>query len=347
MRRLLLLLAVLTTFAVSCTTGSSDRANSPRTVPIGAGLQGPSGLTAVTFATGVANVAALTVDGQGRVWAASAAFEDAGTDAIYVIDREGATPHKVIADSHTPLGLLWMGAKLLVSQKEAVMAYSGFSGTAFATSRVVLQLPVGVGEVNGMALGPDGRIHLGISSPCDSCTPTNELSGSVVSFLPAGGDLRVDATGIRAPIGLAFRAATGALYVTMNQRDDLGAATPGDWVAVVEVGQSWGFPGCYGQGGPACATAPSPIAELDEHAAVSGIALITDQLGTAFQDVALVAEWTKGVVFAIHLDPDDGTGTEVEPFLSGLQNPVPVVAAPSGGVLVGDWSTGVIYLVTA
>ena len=37
------------------------------------------------------------------------------------------------------------------------------------------------------------------------------------------------------------------LLVTMNQRDDLGDQTPGDVLAVVQVGQAWGFPDCYGE----------------------------------------------------------------------------------------------------
>ncbi|HEY8765861.1 MAG TPA: hypothetical protein VIP09_01140 [Dehalococcoidia bacterium] len=55
--------------------------------------------------------------------------------------------------------------------------------------------------------------------------------------------------------------------MTMNQRDDLGDATPGDWLAVVQQGQEWGFPDCYGQGGDACTGVPAPIAALDKHAA--------------------------------------------------------------------------------
>jgi glucose/arabinose dehydrogenase len=346
MRRLLTILAAVVALAAGCSSGSG-RGAAPSIVSIGADLRGPSGLTATVLATGLPDVAALAVDGQGRVWAATAAFADGGTDAVYLLGPAGATPRRVITDSHTPLGLLWIGDTLYVSQHEAVVAYGGFDGTTFAASRVVLQLPTGVGEVNGMALGADGRIHLGISAPCDSCTPSNELSGAVVSFLPTGAGLRVDASGIRAPIGLAFRASTGALYVTMNQRDDLGDATPGDWLSVVADGQAWGFPDCYGQGGSGCAAAPAPVAELDQHAAVSGVVLLTGELGSAYGDVALVAEWTKGVVLAVRLNPYDATGATVEPFLTGFKNPVPVAAGPNGGVLVGDWSTGTVYLVTA
>ena len=85
----------------------------------------------------------------------------------------------------------------------------------------------------------------------------------------------------------------------MNQRDDLGEATPGDWLAVVRSGQDWGFPDCYGQGGSACDGVPTPVAELDEHAAVSGVAIVTGQLGATVGHAALVAEWSTGTVMQV------------------------------------------------
>ncbi len=117
-----------------------------------------------------------------------------------------------------------------------------------------MAFPPGTGENNGLALLPDGRIALGISAPCDHCEPTQQYSASVVTFAPDGTDIQVEASGIRAPVGLAVLPATGDLYVTMNQRDDLAEATPGDWLAVVRSGQDWGFPTCYGQADPACGT---------------------------------------------------------------------------------------------
>ena len=188
-------------------------------------------------------------------------------------------PSRCVRGLHTPLGLLWIGDSLYVASKERVDAYTGFDGTAFASERAVVSFPPGVGEVNGLALGPDGRIRLGISAPCDHCTPSSDLSGAVVSFVPDGTDVRSDATGIRAPIGLAYFPGTSELFVSMNQRDDLDDQTPGDWLSIVQPGQSWGFPDCYGQGGSVCAGTPGPVAELDEHAAVSGVAIVTRQLG--------------------------------------------------------------------
>ena len=65
----------------------------------------------------------------------------------------------------------------------------------------------------------------------------------------------------------------------MNQRDDLGEHTPGDLLAIPQRGQDWRFPGCYGQGVPACTGVPEAVAVLDKHAAVGDVAIVTGQLG--------------------------------------------------------------------
>jgi glucose/arabinose dehydrogenase len=168
---------------------------------------------------------------------------------------------------------------------------------------------------------------MGVSASCDHCTPASKWSAAVVSFDPDGTDLRIVASGIRAPFGLAY--ASGKLYVTMNQRDDLGDRTPGDWLAVVRNGQDWGFPDCYGEGGAACRGVPAPLAVLDKHAAAGGVAVVGSK--------AYVAEWQTGNVLRVELDSG-----KVSTFLTSLENPLPV-AATEGALLVGDWSSGTIY----
>ena len=325
--------------------GGSDPATRAATlVDIGQGLKGPSGLAATTYATGLTHIAAIAFDDHARLWAATADYSDAGDDALYVVTAVGATPLKVVGALHTPLGLLWHQQSLYVASKEKVEAYAGFDGTGFASHTTVVSLPSGVGEVNGLVLAPDGRIQLGISAPCDHCTPALEQSAAIISFDPDGSDQRVDAKGIRAPISLAYFPNTSDLFVTMNHRDDLGDATPGDWLAVVQPGQSWGFPDCYGQGGPACADVPSPVAELDKHAAVDGVAIVTGQLGTTVGTSAIVAEWATGKIVRVALTKTGSTYTgAVSTFITGMHNPVPVVLAGDGALFTGDWATGTIY----
>ena len=112
--------------------------------------------------------------------------------------------------------------------------------------------------------------------------------------------------------------------------------------------QAWGFPACYGQGGSVCDGVPAPVAELDAHAAVSGVAIVNGGLGPSIGPSALVAEWATGKVLRVGLAHEGTTYTgTVEPFLTGLTQPVPVATAPDGSVFVGDWGTGTIYRIAA
>jgi glucose/arabinose dehydrogenase len=335
--------------ACGATSGSTPTPTpaSPLT-NIGEGLRGPTGLSATTFATGLTHAAALAFDPEGRLWIATAAFTYEGTDGVYVVDHAGAAPIEVITGLRTPLGLLWYEGSLYVASTSQVGAYSDFNGTTFLEHRTILTLPSGSGEVNELVLAPDGEMLMGITAPCDHCTPSLAVSGSIVSFLPNGTDLEEFATRIRAPVGLEFYPGTDDLFVTMNQRDDLGVRTPGDWLAVVRQGQSWGFPECYGQGGTACGGVPAPAAVLDKHAAVSGVAIVTGQLGSGVGTKALVAEWAKGVVNAVALTKVGSTYTgTVSTFISGLEQPVPVILGPDNALYIGDWGRGIVYRVTA
>jgi glucose/arabinose dehydrogenase len=326
-------------------TGStSTRSHRVALVSIGAGLDGPAGLKATVYAKGPATTATFAFDTQGRLWLSAAGLETHPRDGVYLIAKPGARALKVISGLDDPLGLTWQDDRLYVASLGRVDAFGGFDGRRFTQHTRILDGPVAGGENNLLVAAPDGRLTMGVTATCDHCTPKSKWSGSIVSFRPDGSDLRLFASRIRAPVGLAYYPGTSDLLVTMNQRDDLGARTPGDWLALVKEGQDWGFPDCYGQGGSACAGVPAPIARLDKHAAVGGLAIVTGQLGPAVGTSAAVAEWETGRVQAVSLTRTGSTYEgSVSPLLTGIHNPLAVALAGDGSLLVGDWSTGTIY----
>jgi glucose/arabinose dehydrogenase len=333
---------------VLVTLASPVTAKAYAATSIGAGILGPSELSATVYARGVRHVSALAEDTEGRIWLATATGESDDDDAVLVVPSSGASPVTVIDDIDTPLGLVWLDDALYVARRSGVERYSDFDGTSFAEHHAVLTLADGVGTVHGLAQSSDGFFVVGVAAPCDACTPTSPWSASVVTFRPDGSDARVYASGIRAAVGLAYFPGTNDLFASVNQRDDLGARTPGDWLAVLADGQNWGFPKCYGQDTRACADVPEPVAELDEHAAVSGVAMLTGQLGARIGTGAVVAEWMTGKVRFVSLTKkgSDYRGT-VDQLLSGLSHPMPVLVTRDGALLVGDWGTGRIVRVAA
>ncbi len=346
MRALLSAIVCATAVVATACGGGSVDTGSIGSGSIGAGLSGPSDLKAVVATRGLSHVSALTLDTKGRLWATTSGSSTHATDGVFLVARPGARPVKVVSGLVAPLGLAWIGKQLFVSSLGRVTAYSGFDGSQFAQAKVILDGPVAGGENNNVVLAPDGRLVMGISASCDHCVPASKWSGSIVSFRSDGSGLALVASHVRAAYGLAYLPGTSTLFATMNQRDDLGARTPGDWLAVVRFGQDWGFPRCYGQQTRACVRQPKPAAVLDAHAAAGGLALLAAELGERYRSVALVAEWQLGVVKRVPLQTSGGTYTgKASMLLSGFEHPLPVLAAGSS-VLVGDWGSGIVYRIT-
>ncbi len=309
--------------AVLCLAACGGK--STKLVSIGEGLQGPPGTKATLYASGLPLQSAFAFDARGRLWVTTSGATTHGTDGVFLVSAPGAKPVRV-ASIRGPLGLVWVGSTLIVSSLGKVTAFGGLVATHFTRRETMVNGPVAGGENNNVIQAPNGRLVMGVSASRDHCVPASRWSASIVTFRPDGSGLQVFASRIRAAYGLAFYPGTSDLYATMNQRDDLGAKTPGDWLALVRKGQNWGFPACYGQ----CKLFPTPVAVLDPHAAAGGVAIL--------DGAALVSEWQFGKVQRLALPKGS-----VEPYLTGLKNPLPLLVAPDGAVLVGDWQTGRIY----
>ncbi len=152
-----------------------------------------------------------------------------------------------------------------------VTAFWGFDGRRFRRSRVIVDdLLTGLHRVNSIVPGPRGRFYLGVGSRFDNQCAAARLSGTVVSFRSDGKRLRAEATGLRNPYGLAFLPGTSTLLISDHGRDDLGLKRPDEEVNLVDVAgpaPDFGFPDCFGQGGPACSGTRPPLAKLAPHAA--------------------------------------------------------------------------------
>jgi len=350
LRGLVLVLPLLLLVLAGCGSGADTttrRSPAAALGPIGAGLDGPPGLHASVYAKGPHAVAAFAFDQQGRLWLTAAGLETHMGDGVYMIAAPGGSARRIVSGLDDPLGLAWYRGKLYAASVGRVDAYWGFNGSRFTEHQIILTGPMAQGENNLLVMGPDGRFLMGVSAKCDHCVPTSEWDGAIVSFRPNGSDLRLYAGRIRAPFGLAYYPGTSDLFVTMNQQDNLGAATPGDWLAVVDEDQDWRFPECHGQGGPDCAGVPEPVAVLDRHAAVGGVAFAAGQLGPAIANAAIVAEWNLAKVQQVAVTHAGAAGYHgtVAPFLTGIEHPLAVAFTPDHSLVIGDWATGTIYRV--
>ncbi len=297
------------------------------TIALAAALHVPHGYHARVYATGLQHPTAMAFGPDGRLYVA----EDVGK--VVAVSRGSTRPQPYLLRLVVPLGLLWRGRTLYVSETGKVEAFRG------RTRRVVVGgLPYGRHQQDAIVAGPDGRLYLGSGSTCDACAEEDRRSAAILSFRPDGSDLRVVARGLRNPYGLVFAGRT--LYATINGRDDLGDGEPAEEVVHVRTGASFGWPSCWASYAlrrltGRCAGVTPPVAYLEPHSSADGI--------VSWRGDLFVSEWGE------YLSSKHGRRVvrirrgRVTTFATGFDHPLALAVAPSGGLLAADWGRGVIY----
>jgi glucose/arabinose dehydrogenase len=322
----------------------------------------PPGFEVEGFARGIPHPSNLALDPQARLWVTSAEHVTARGDGVWMVPRLGARPRHVVRRLFSALGLLWHGGELYVSHvvpystvaspphRGRVVAYSGFDGRRFTRRRVVVEgIPTGRHRVDSLAAGPDGRIYLGVGSVYDARRSPQRLSATVLSFRPDGGELRVEARGLRNPYGLAFIPGTARLLVTEHGRDDLGLHRPPEEVNLVRTGgpaRWFGFPECWGQGGAPCRGATAPFVRLRAHSAPGGI-VVAQRFGR-YGRSAFVARYgssfrgnpSGGDVVRIALAARGRPHVRRFAAGFGLYDPLGLALGPRGRLYVSRWRSG-------
>jgi glucose/arabinose dehydrogenase len=169
-------------------------------------------------------------------------------------DGQHVERHVFLSELHSPIGMAVIGDHFYVADTDAVLEFPYAAGDTeiHAPPRKVVDLPAG--PINHhwtktLVASPDGKkLYVGVGS--NSNAGENGIAeetgrNAVWEIDPQTGAHRVFANGLRNPVGLAWQPESGALWVSVNERDELGDHLPPDYMTALHDGGFYGFPYSY------------------------------------------------------------------------------------------------------
>jgi glucose/arabinose dehydrogenase len=153
-----------------------------------------------------------------------------------------------------PFGMALVGGTLYVANTDAVVRFPYAEGQTEITvpATKVVDLPGGPlnhhWTKNVIASADGSRLYVAVGS--NSNVAENGIDretdrAAIWEVDPATGSHRVFASGLRNPVGMAWQPETHALWVAVNERDELGSDLVPDYMTAVRDGAFYGWPYSY------------------------------------------------------------------------------------------------------
>ncbi len=277
---------------------------------------------------------------------------------------------------NSPFGMALVGDRLFIGNHDALVAYPFVVGQTRITARpeLIVKLPGGGNHwTKNIIASPDGKlIYVGVGSTsniADYGMAVEDHRANILEVSVAAKTMRIYASGLRNPVGMAWEPTRKALWTVVNERDMLGSDLAPDYMTRVEFGAFYGWPYSYwgGYEDPRVERRPNllqytkrPDYALGAHTASLGLAF--GSLG-GFHNGAFIGQhgsWNRvpmsgyKVVFVPFGDNGYPNGP-MQDVLTGFLTadgkaqgrPVGVIVDKAGALLVADDVGNRIWRVTA
>ena len=299
------------------------------------------------------------------------------------MDGDGVAETKTvfIDGLYSPFGMALVGNTLYVANTDSIQRFPYKDGESKITERgeKVVDLPAGTINhhwTKNVLASADGA-HLYVTVGSNSNIAENGMAvekgrASILDIDLKTGQSKLFAAGLRNPNGMAWQPQSGALWVAVNERDELGGDLVPDYMTSVKEGAFYGWPYSYygqhvdGRVQPQrpdlVRTAVIPDYALGSHTASLGLAFYTaTTLPAHYQGGAFVGQhgsWNRRpaagykVIFVPFVDgqPKGGPEDVLTGFLDSDGNargrPVGVAISRTGDLLVADDVGNRIWRVT-
>jgi len=283
-----------------------------------------------------------------------------------------------------PFGLAYRGDNLYIAETNAVRIYPFKIGdkAVEGEGKKIIDLP-SLGYNNhwtrNLLFDPSGSklfITVGSGTNVDEeqSDAKDPRRAAVLQSNLDGSDLRVYASGLRNPVGLAIEPKTKQLFAVVNERDGLGDDLVPDYLTSIKEGAFYGWPYCYfgrhidprkkGQREDLVAKAIVPDYILGAHVAALGLCFYSGKsFPENYRGGAFVGEhgsWNRSKrvgykVAFVKFEKGKPVGPPID-FLTGFSmgdsvktvhgRPVGVTVIKDGSLLVVDDGAGIIWRVS-
>lgn len=282
---------------------------------------------------------------------------------------------------NSPFGMTLVGNDFYVANTDSLVRFSYHTGETQINEPAVKVLDLPAGPINhhwtkNVLASRDGSrlyVTVGSNSNVGENGMENEVNRAAIwEFDPATGRSRIFASGLRNPNGLAWQPQSGALWTTVNERDEIGSDLVPDYMTSVKDGAFYGWPySYYGQHADTRMKPPRPDLVAKAIAPDYALGAHTASLGLVFyQGNLLPKRYVGGAFIGQHgswnRQPRSGYKVIFVPFIDGhpagtpediitgfvsaqgeaLGRPVGVAVDRTGALLVADDVGNSIWRVT-
>ena len=301
-------------------------------------------------------------------------------------NKDGIPDEKdtLLTGLNQPFGMLVIGDWLYVGNTNALVRFPYKAGQTKITdsAQKIIDLPAGKfnrhWSRNIIANADNSKIYIAVGSGSNVAEKGIEnelLRANILEINPDGSGMRVYASGLRNPVGMAWAPGTATLWTAVNERDELGDNLVPDYLTSVKDGGFYGWPYAYygqhidprvkEQKPDLVKRTIIPDVNLGSHTASLGLAFYTKKSFPAkYRGGAFIAQhgsWNRSVLAGykvVYVPFVNGKPTgKPQDFLTGFVaelskekvhgRPVGVVVMPDGSILVTDDVSNVIWRVRA